>query len=245
MILFKYYDEDTHTQEVWYDSSMIYYTKMVENDLSNDGDLYVVFNNSSQFVYRKVLFSDYVLLNSGGIDISIGKTFNKVIKNKYDAEPLGKVDKFTLEMRIDEIQMKKREIEERKANTYFISGHRDLSEDEFIAYYRPLLDSVARMSDVCTYFVVGDYQGCDIMSQNYLLNELEIDPDRLTVYHMGDKPSQCNEKVTRLKGGFNNDEERDAAMTKASEHDIAMVRDHTKWSGTGQNILRRHLFSLK
>jgi hypothetical protein len=30
-------------------------------------------------------------------------------------------------------------------------------------------------------------------------------------------------------------------MTKNSDFDIAFVRDHNKWSGTGANILRRKL----
>ena len=58
---------------------------------------------------------------------------------------------------------------------------------------------------------------------------------------MFDSPRNKNEKITKTKGGFTSDEERDAAMTNASSKDIAFVRDNTKISGTGSNILRRYL----
>ena len=58
---------------------------------------------------------------------------------------------------------------------------------------------------------------------------------------MFDSPRNKNEKVVKLKGGFKNDEERDAAMTAASSEDIAFVRDNNKISGTASNILRRYL----
>ena len=45
MILKKIYDEKTKTQKVWYDSTMIVYTEMVENECENKGDLYVTFKN--------------------------------------------------------------------------------------------------------------------------------------------------------------------------------------------------------
>ena len=90
-------------------------------------------------------------------------------------------------------------------------------------------------------YVVGDYEGVDIMSQNYLVNNLKVDPKRITVYHMFDKPRNYNSKITNFKGGFNYDEERDAAMTNDSTEDIAFVRDHLQLSGTAMNILRRKL----
>lgn len=48
-------------------------------------------------------------------------------------------------------------------------------------------------------------------------------------------------KIENRVGGFSNDEERDAAMTRDSHIDIAFVRDHLKLSGTAMNILRRNL----
>lgn len=48
--------------------------------------------------------------------------------------------------------------------------------------------------------------------------------------------------IIRYVGGFEYDEERDAAMTRASTVDLAYIRDKSKWkSGTAQNLYRRHL----
>jgi hypothetical protein len=90
-------------------------------------------------------------------------------------------------------------------------------------------------------FVVGDYYGVDIMAQNYLVDVLGVDPDRITVYHMLEAPRSINPKIKNTVGGFESDRERDAAMTAASSDDIAFVRDNTKVSGTAENILRRHM----
>lgn len=123
-------------------------------------------------------------------------------------------------------------------NVYFISGHRNITEQEFKKNYTPLLMNAAA-EDHST-FVVGDYYGVDIMAQNFLVDVLKINPDRITVYHMFESPRNKNPKITKTKGGFIGDSERDAQMTMDSTKDIAFVRDEKKWSGTGENILRRH-----
>ena len=92
MILKKIYDEKTKTQKVWYDSSMIKYSEMVENENENSGNLFITFNNGTTYVYKNVRFEDYVLFISGGTDISQGKTLNKVIKGKYEYEKIGNAD---------------------------------------------------------------------------------------------------------------------------------------------------------
>ena len=79
------------------------------------------------------------------------------------------------------------------------------------------------------------------MAQNYLLDVLNVNPDYVTVYHMFDAPRNVDPKVIHLVGGFKSDDERDAAMTKASCGDVAFVRDIKRNSGTAQNILRRHM----
>lgn len=121
--------------------------------------------------------------------------------------------------------------------TYFISGHRNITFEEFEKNYAKALELAAQEQ---SNFVIGDYYGVDIMAQNYLMNSLKIDPDRITVYHMFEAPRNINPKIKNTKGGFKSDSERDAAMTEASDEDIAFVRDPKKWSGTGENILRRH-----
>lgn len=236
MILKKIYDEKTKTQKIWYDSSMIYYTEMVESEKENNGNLFVVFKNAQKYVYKNVAYEDYILLINGGTDASVGKTLNKIIKGKYEYEKLGESD----------INALKSELENEKENdfevlhTYFISGHRNITKEEFEINYKPSID-FALYEDPQAKFVVGDYYGVDIMAQNYLVDDIGVDQNRITVYHMFDSPRNKNEKITKTKGGFTSDEERDTAMTKASSKDIAFVRDNTKISGTGSNILRRHL----
>ena len=130
--------------------------------------------------------------------------------------------------------------EEAKQITYFISGHRDITEEEFERNYKLALEAIINDVPDCR-FVVGDYYGVDIMAQNYLVDVLGVDPDRITVYHMLEAPRNINPQIKNTVGGFESDSERDAAMTAASSDDIAFVRDNTKISGTAENILRRHM----
>jgi hypothetical protein len=58
---------------------------------------------------------------------------------------------------------------------------------------------------------------------------------------MFDSPRNINPKITRTKGGFQTDDERDSAMTNDSTFDIAFVADNKVMSGTAENILRRFL----
>ena len=113
---------------------------------------------------------------------------------------------------------------------YFVSGHRDVTEDEFWDKYVPKI-SLA-LEEECR-FVVGDYQGVDAMAQVFL----KMSGANVTVYHMFDLPR--NNLGFPTEGGFENDEDRDAAMTVISDFDIAWVRDGKEKSGTAQNIQRR------
>lgn len=239
MILKKCYNESTATQSVWYDSSMIFYSEMVEDPNENKGDLFVTFNNGSVYKYKDVSFEDYIVFMNGGTDASQGKALNKIIKSKYECEKVSDPDSSRIEkLKKDMEDLNK--IDMIVSDTYFISGHRDITEEEFEYNYKTAIDAVL-FGNPEAKFVVGDYYGVDIMAQNYLLDQIGIEPERVTVYHMFDAPRNKNEKVVNLVGGFKSDEERDAAMTEASTYDIAFVRDHTKISGTGSNILRRYL----
>ena len=235
MILKKIYEEKTKTQKVWFDSSMILYSEMVEYDDENKGDLYVVFNNGTEYKYTAVSFEDYLVFIGGGTDASQGKTLNKVIKNKYEYEKIGVVDIDGIKRELNKQEENTEDIE----NTYFISGHRDITDAEFEFNYEPLINAALRNPK--TKFIVGDCDGVDIMAQNYLMDVIFIEPSRITVYHMLDAPRNINPRIEKTRGGFKSDEERDAAMTVASSFDIAFVRDIKKNSGTAQNILRRHL----
>lgn len=137
-----------------------------------------------------------------------------------------------------------------KNKTYFISGHRNITQEDFDKYYGEPLAHIESMyqfltrikeEDVCTpYYIMGDYEGCDIMAQRFLIETLKVDPQRIKVYHMGEKPMNLFSNKVKLVGGFATDNERDEAMTFDSDEDIAFIYDETKWSGTGQNILRRY-----
>ncbi len=131
-------------------------------------------------------------------------------------------------------------------NTYFISGHLDLSEARFDMEYKPKIDEAIKGG---SHFVVGDAKGADTIAQCYLRS---LGYWNVTVYHMFDKPRQ--EIGFKTMGGFTSDEQRDEAMTRDSTHDILWIRgaEETKFllgkkykpgyiSGTEKNRLRRAL----
>ena len=130
--------------------------------------------------------------------------------------------------------------------TYFISGHRDITQEEFDKYYKPAILNIVDTDFTCK-FVVGDYHGVDTMAQQ-LLSDLcsgkrrKISPKQVTVYHMFEKPRNFVNEKFNLSGGYTSDEERDAAMTHISDEDVAFVRKGKYTSGTAQNVVRRHTF---
>ncbi len=117
---------------------------------------------------------------------------------------------------------------------YFISGHRDLTGEEFNKYYVPVLDKIIEEDRNCK-FVVGDYEGVDRMAQEYLALKC---PEKVTVYHMFEAPRNLATGL-KTKGGYKSDEARDAAMTEDSDFDIAFVKPGRRNSGTAQNLVRR------
>lgn len=209
---------------------------MIEDEHENKGNLYITFKNGSTYIYKDVLFEDYLLLIGGGTDASQGKTLNKVIKGKYEYE---RVEDKNIQELIEEMNQKDENNE--KFITYFISGHRDLTLTEFEYYYIPLIHQAFEETPNAK-FVVGDCDGCDIMAQDYLVNIID-DLSKITVYCYGTQPKNINPDIIYIKNGFEDDREKDIAMTKASFKDIAIVRDPKVWSGTGENILRRNSFN--
>lgn len=117
--------------------------------------------------------------------------------------------------------------------TYFISGHLDLTMDEFRERYAPRL-AAAIAEDAA--FVVGDARGCDLMAQLYLRDARAV---RVQVFHMLEAPRN-NVGGFPTVGGFSTDAARDAAMTEASDADIAWVRPGRTNSGTAANLARRY-----
>lgn len=120
-----------------------------------------------------------------------------------------------------------------KSKTAFISGHGDLTTEEFVKHYSPTIDDAIARG--ITHFVVGDFRGTDLMAQTYL----RLQPVEVTVYHMFEKPRN-NPLGYPTVGGFKDDESRDTAMTQASCMDIAWVRPGKENSGTAKNIKRRN-----
>lgn len=96
MILVSKYDETEKIDEVFYESSNIYYSKAVEHKDDNFVDLYVTFKNGATYLYKNVdMVKDYVMFKHGGLDGSQGKALNKFIKPKYEFE---KVENANMEL---------------------------------------------------------------------------------------------------------------------------------------------------
>ena len=64
--------------------------------------------------------------------------------------------------------------------TYFISGHRDITPEEFEKFYVPaivdVIDTCNNNYDDCE-FVVGDCRGCDEMAANFIANYIKENTD--------------------------------------------------------------------
>jgi len=129
--------------------------------------------------------------------------------------------------------------------TYFVSGHLDITEEEFKLYYVPELQAAVHAG---ASFVMGDARGADTMAQTFL------DPttSAVTVFHMATKPRNCVSSRFFKQGGFSTDLDRDTALTAASTHDIAWIRPEAEQrkkygkkfrknrvSGTLANLRRR------
>lgn len=115
--------------------------------------------------------------------------------------------------------------------TYFISGHLDLTAEEFITHYVPYLEAAVGRGAT---FVVGDARGCDTLAQAWLASKGAV----ATVFHMFEAPRNCLSDFPK-RGGFATDDERDAAMTRETHFDIAWVRKGRWNSGTARNLARR------
>lgn len=141
---------------------------------------------------------------------------------------------------------------------YFISGHRDLSYEDFVKYYVPEIELIFDW-DEYPEFVIGDCDGVDKFAMDYLVENYSNYATEVTIYHMFATPRNTPlgnsiegylkvreipelESLMRVNfiGGFKSDEERDAAMTKVSDCDIAFIKNNRWNSGTARNIKRRH-----
>jgi len=122
---------------------------------------------------------------------------------------------------------------------YYISGHGNLTFDEFNKHYIPLINIALANNDR---FIIGDYKGCDTLAMEYLKDKTS----NVTICHMKEQPRykvseiDLKSKDWTYVSGFTSDEARDRYMSEHSDFDIAWERDDTKPSGTKNNISRRN-----
>jgi hypothetical protein len=117
----------------------------------------------------------------------------------------------------------------------FISGHRNITEQEFEWHYKSKIFNAVSEGHT---FVVGDCLGVDFMAQKYIAS---LGCEKVTVYHISGFPMNFYSMNFDLKGHFKSDVDRDWAMTMASDEDLAWVREGDERSGTAQNLYRRQL----
>lgn len=116
------------------------------------------------------------------------------------------------------------------AKVYHVSGHLDVTAEEFAEHYIPRLE--AALAEGAT-FVVGDARGADLLAQQWLKDHGAT----CTVYHPWTDPRHNVGWPT--VGGFPSYNQRDKACTLASDDDIAWIRPGREKSGTARNLARR------
>jgi len=121
----------------------------------------------------------------------------------------------------------------------YVSGHLDLTPEEFEEHYVPKLQAAVERRD---WFVVGDAKGADTMTQAWL-HEQQLAATVTVVCHMFGSPRN-NVGNFQTVSGFVSDEARDAYMTAQSDYDIAWVRPGREESGTAKNLARRSANAL-
>lgn len=133
--------------------------------------------------------------------------------------------------------------------TVFVSGHLDLTREEFDAHYAPYILSTLADGDN---IVVGDARGADEMVQTFIRkwDGIMSYTGTVTIYHMLTIP-RFNVARDPMRGGYQSNTAKDAAMTADSDFDIAWVRPEKhssvsgRVSGTESNLLRRKVGGAK
>jgi len=142
--------------------------------------------------------------------------------------------------------------------TVFISGHTDITPDQFVMYYTDQLANAIR--DNCR-FIMGNAPGADSMALDALLRA-GVPPADITVYifrpdkdfSIGYYQSLCVQ--TNQDPKWKSFRDRDAQMTRDSDYDVYWLRSadecvalygekyRVRVSGTEANIRRRAKESL-
>lgn len=145
----------------------------------------------------------------------------------------------------------------------FISGHIDLTREEFAQEYIPHIDQA--IAEGCI-FVVGNALGCDRHALEYLSKR--VDKKRVTIYHRESPYDKIHKEhltlaeiralgYENIRTGYSSFVERDHRMTLESDYDIAWVRPNhetekilmegsgkpNRLSGTLKNIQRRRMMN--
>ncbi len=108
---------------------------------------------------------------------------------------------------------------------YFISGHTNLTKEEFNKQYKPLLDNIINDNNTNS-FVIGNSEGADKMAFQYLIYK-GISIYNITIYYFSKNNQEDNfyfNYKPKIIKGFTSYEKRDAAMTNASDKDILWIR---------------------
>lgn len=109
-------------------------------------------------------------------------------------------------------------------STAFISGHTDLTSQEFSDHY---VDKITEAINQGHQFVIGHSAGADTMGLNYLLQH-RVNPQSISIYVYDRYQSGVADKYQKLGvkvvTGYTSYGSRDGAMTKDSDYDILWVR---------------------
>jgi hypothetical protein len=115
-----------------------------------------------------------------------------------------------------------------------ISGHTDITQEDFDKYYKPAIDATPHGS--C--FVVGTAEGADSFAIQHIKTTKK---GSITICSKSNNHGLVEEDNIKIVSGFNSFPERDAYMTSNSDQDIAFLRND--WmalgSGTMANLIRR------
>lgn len=120
----------------------------------------------------------------------------------------------------------------------FIFGNGNLSFNDFIRHYVPVLENVYALLE--TEFILSDFRGTDTLAMEWLKSKTP----NVTIFSVGDKahylPDQFNTFVPdwKLKNGFEHHTQRDTALVNACTHFLAIDfnSDQVRTSATNKSI---------
>lgn len=114
---------------------------------------------------------------------------------------------------------------------YFVSAHNDLTDEEFLLYYRDRLLGAIQNGGT---FLITDGKGADEKIARFLRDNKGY----TTIYHLYNRPNH-NYGNFLTKGGYNNEIERDIAMSIDSTQDILWIKSCRDKSRVSENFIRR------